>query len=251
MCTKTCSKCGETKDVSEFRKRRLVCKKCVYKQDREYNLNYCKTHYQENKESRKAASSLYYNINKEELLKKNKERYEKNKESVKVKQKEYYIKNKDKIIKRVSEYAQEHKEEKASYLKNYVEQNRDVINKRLVERTKTDPLFRVQKLVRNRIQKVLQKNKIPKNSPTEQIIGCTYEELVRHLEDNRYGFTITEKGLDIDHIIPIHTATTEEEVIRLNHYTNLQLLPSTYNRDIKKGGAWNPEHFHRYYFNSI
>lgn len=39
-------------------------------------------------------------------------------------------------------------------------------------------------------------------------------------------------GWDIDHIIP--SAETEEGVIKLNHYTNLQPLCSKVNRDIKK-----------------
>jgi len=38
-------------------------------------------------------------------------------------------------------------------------------------------------------------------------------------------------GWDIDHIIP---ASSEEEILRLNHYTNLQPLCSKINRDIKK-----------------
>ena len=41
-------------------------------------------------------------------------------------------------------------------------------------------------------------------------------------------------GWDIDHIIPLDTAKTEEDVIRLNHYSNLQPLCSKINRDIKK-----------------
>ena len=45
---------------------------------------------------------------------------------------------------------------------------------------------------------------------------------------------ITDYGWDIDHIIPLDTAITEDDVIRLNHYTNLQPLCSHYNRDIKK-----------------
>lgn len=36
------------------------------------------------------------------------------------------------------------------------------------------------------------------------------------------------------HIIPISSATNEEELIKLNHYTNLQPLCSKVNRDIKK-----------------
>lgn len=41
-------------------------------------------------------------------------------------------------------------------------------------------------------------------------------------------------GWDIDHIIPISTAKNEEDIIRLNHYTNLQPLCSKVNRDIKR-----------------
>ena len=40
-------------------------------------------------------------------------------------------------------------------------------------------------------------------------------------------------GWDVDHIIPISTAVTEDDVIRLNHYTNLQPLCSYHNRFIK------------------
>ena len=41
-------------------------------------------------------------------------------------------------------------------------------------------------------------------------------------------------GWDIDHIKPISSASTEQEVITLNHYTNLQPLCSKVNRDVKK-----------------
>lgn len=41
-------------------------------------------------------------------------------------------------------------------------------------------------------------------------------------------------GWDIDHIIPVSSANSEEEIIKLNHYTNLQPLCSKINRDIKK-----------------
>jgi hypothetical protein len=40
-------------------------------------------------------------------------------------------------------------------------------------------------------------------------------------------------GWDIDHIIPSSSAITEEELIKLNHFTNLQPLCSYINRKIK------------------
>jgi hypothetical protein len=41
-------------------------------------------------------------------------------------------------------------------------------------------------------------------------------------------------GWDIDHIIPILSAKTEEEIYKLNHFSNLQPLCSKINRDVKR-----------------
>lgn len=41
-------------------------------------------------------------------------------------------------------------------------------------------------------------------------------------------------GWDIDHKTPISTAKSEEDIIILNHYTNLQPLCSYTNKYIKK-----------------
>jgi hypothetical protein len=41
-------------------------------------------------------------------------------------------------------------------------------------------------------------------------------------------------GWDLDHIIPLASATCEVDVIRLNHHTNFQPLCSNTNRNIKK-----------------
>ena len=38
----------------------------------------------------------------------------------------------------------------------------------------------------------------------------------------------------IDHIIPLDFAENEEEMLMLNHYSNLQPLCSKINRDIKR-----------------
>lgn len=41
-------------------------------------------------------------------------------------------------------------------------------------------------------------------------------------------------GWDIDHKIPISSASDEDDIVKLNHYTNLQPLCSYTNRYIKR-----------------
>ncbi len=86
---------------------------------------------------------------------------------------------------------------------------------------------------------------LKKSKRTEEIIGISYDEFYKYLEGlfapwmswnnaGRYKKGKRQQGWDIDHIIPISTATTEEDIIRLNHYTNMQPLCSFINRHIKK-----------------
>jgi hypothetical protein len=83
-----------------------------------------------------------------------------------------------------------------------------------------------------------------KNSKAEKIIGISFKELYLYLESKfELWMNWENKGLyngelnygwDIDHIIPLSSAKSEEELIKLNHYTNLKPLCSRINRDIKK-----------------
>lgn len=247
MCTKTCSKCGETKEVSEFGERRNVCKKCVSIQRKDYKKKY----YQENKEFVLHQCKTYRESNRDKKRESDKKYREKNRDKMVEYLRNYYQINKQTHCVRSKAYYNENKEWLKTKMKEYSELNKEAIAINTKERLMVDPIFKAAKLMRRHVYRALKIHDIPKNSPTEQILGCTYDELVNHLEDNNYGFTITEKGVDVDHIIPMSVATTEEEVLKLCHYTNLQLLPSHYNRYVKKDKVWSPEHFHRYYFNSI
>jgi len=83
-----------------------------------------------------------------------------------------------------------------------------------------------------------------KLTKTEIILGCIFEEFKQYLESKFEPWMTWENqglyngklnyGWDIDHIIPISSAKTEEDVIKLNHFTNLQPLCSKINRDIKR-----------------
>lgn len=65
-----------------------------------------------------------------------------------------------------------------------------------------------------------------KNYSTEDILGCSIEDFRKYIENKfQKGMTLKNYGQwHLDHIIPISLATTEEEVIKLCHYTNFQPL---------------------------
>lgn len=168
---------------------------------------------------------VYNQVNKE----KNKEVREKRYIANPNKRNEYYLKNKETIRQKAKERYQRNKKE---------------INKKILERQKNDMLFAITCKIRKNIIKTLRERGYTKKSKTRDILGCTFDEFKQHLESqfqpwmnwqNRglYNGTLNY-GWDIDHIVPLSTATCEEDIIHLNHYTNLQPLCSYINRYVKK-----------------
>ena len=127
------------------------------------------------------------------------------------------------------EYRASHQHDRRSYINN---------------RLKTDSIFKLSINIKNLIRISLKRNSFDKKSKSIAILGCSISEFKQYLELqflswmtwNNHGLYNGELdyGWDIDHIIPTSSATCEEDIIRLNHYTNLQPLCSKTNRDIKK-----------------
>lgn len=87
--------------------------------------------------------------------------------------------------------------------------------------------------LRGRLNKALESKRWHKNTNFSNYIGCSKEELVIYLESKfQDGMTWdnhTKDGWHIDHIIPLSSATTDKELYKLCHYTNLQPLWATDN----------------------
>ena len=165
------------------------------------------------------------------------------------KSKEYLEKNKDKVKEKNKKFNAriDVKERRSKYSKEYREANLDIMRKKALEKQATNrknPIYKLKESIRNSIRNSFKKCGIVKNTNISNILGCSFDEFKQYLEskfepwmnwENR-GFYNGEfnYGWDIDHIIPIKFAKTEEDIIRLNHYTNLQPLCSHYNRDIKR-----------------
>jgi hypothetical protein len=179
------------------------------------------------KECRKISDKIYIINNKEKVKESIKNWRIENKEKIKEERRNYYLNNKSKIQSYNKEY---------NYDKNY---HKEYVKNKRIE----DPLFRISGNIRNLIYQYIKNNGYKKKSKTVNILGCEFNDFKLYIESkfeswmswDNYGLYNGELnyGWDIDHIIPISSAKSEEIIIKLNHYTNLQPLCSTVNRNIK------------------
>ncbi len=220
---KICSRCKIERDDIMFSKNKSHCKVC--------DSEYMKKYYEKNRERRKEERRKYYEKNRDLELNKAREKRKNNRVEYKELDKEQYEKRKDYYI---------------EYNKKYRENNKEYFKQKRITWKKSkenDPLYKFQNSIRISILKAISRN-YKKESKTSEIIGCSFEELVIYFESKFENWMSWENrglyngefnhGWDIDHIIPISTSNCKEDIIRLNHYTNLQPLCSKINRDIKK-----------------
>lgn len=253
---KTCNNCKTEKPFSDFYKcskrkdgLQTECKLCQNKRkakfysdnidkERKKHLEY----YRNNKKEISVHRKEYYSDNKDKISKSHKEYYENNRKTIREKAKnkrrenieesrrkerEYQRNNKDKVAKWHKNYRESHKEQLREYDKKYRELNKDKINKSRLERLHNDQNFKLKEQTRNMLRYVLRSKGHRKESRTKDIVGCDLDFLCEYLFDTwekRYGKKWNGEPFHIDHIVPISTAKTEEDIIELCHYTNLQLL---------------------------
>lgn len=170
-----------------------------------------------------------------------------NPDKVKKSKKESYIANKSKNLGYAKEYRGKNNTLLKEKNKQYCVLNKEKRNKRDKERKLIDPLFKLKGNLRCLIRLSLINGGYNKKSKTLQILGCSLEEFKLHIElqfkswmnwgnhgNPKDGIYELNKTWDFDHIKPIGPADTEEELLKLNHYTNFQPLCSYTNRWVKK-----------------
>jgi hypothetical protein len=238
---KKCSRCGEIKSLDEFSKNKSAksgfeysCKKCqseYYKHNRdtirerqkkyqneskEHIRSYGKSYRELNKKRISEYGKRHRDLNKDKYVEYRKTRYESNKQSVLARNKEYYNKNKSKIISKGIERQK---------------------NKR-----KTDPLFRMIWNLRSRLNRFCRYAMLDNKFRTMDSVGISAGDFKIYIESlfteqmnwDNYGYG--EGKWVIDHIKPLRTAKTEDDVYALNHYTNLR--PMWWRSNLLKGGKW-------------
>ena len=164
----------------------------------------------------KSKDQKRYQKNRDKICERVRKRTKDNPEKLKAERRKYYRKNKDSILKRQKQYAQ-----------------RPEIKQRLSERHKyrmaNDVLYKLRHTLRSRINKAFNR----RTERSRDILGCSIEEVRKHLEKQfTEAMTWNNHGTywEIDHIIPLASATNKKTLRKLCHYSNLQPLEASTNR---------------------
>jgi hypothetical protein len=235
-----CSTCKELLPVDDFYKRkdggiRTDCKKCVLERNRELRkTNRYKGRYKEYRKEYKNAKSI---IRKQEKLIKKQEK-EKELELLKIQKENIRLENLEKKRLEKIRITEEKRLERIRIKEEYLQSEEYQEHQRLLKdrkrlsvmrtfnRRMEEPLFKFKKLLRNNIRNSFKRGGFSKTSQACEILGADWDVVKKYFESKfKPGMTWENMGLwHIDHILPISMATCEEDVIRLNHYSNLQPL---------------------------
>lgn len=251
METKICKKCGVERILDDFNKGTNLCKECIKIYKKEYYLKNkaqikkkAQEYRDKNRDKVNESQKKYKETHRDLLREKQRKYYNENKEQLNEKHKDYmidynkkyYNDNKDDLIIKKRIYQKENADRIKEYRKVYESENKDYIRERHTKylrtytksRKENDPIFKMSIQVRGLISGSFKRKGYTKKSRTYEILGTDFETFYKHLLNtfkNTYGYEWDGKeAVHIDHIIPLATANTEEEIIKLCYYTNLQLL---------------------------
>ena len=195
--------------------------------------SYNQKYYAKNKEKVLQQKKEYYLKNKETICNTVKKYHKKNRNKKLIYNKKYYLDNKDKINTQKKQWRLDNYEYCLEKDKLYYQNNKEKVHAYQRQKRKEDPLFKLANNIRRRINLFI-KRKYGKKS--EQILGCSYKELIIHLEkqfDSKMTWNNYGTYWHVDHKKALGSVSSEEEIILLCHYTNLQPLEAIEN--IRKG----------------
>lgn len=150
---------------------------------------------------------------------------------------EYQAKNKEAIREAKSRFKIRHAERLKEVHRRYNKLARQRRPNYEKDRAAKDPVFRLSRRMRARIREALRDRRISKSKKSIETIGCGWGELRAHLE-SMFSDGMSWENMNlwhVDHIVPLALAKTEDEVMRLCHFSNLQPLWATEN--LSKGAT--------------
>lgn len=193
------------------------------------------------KECRLAKVSEYRSKNKAILAEKSKLYRSENISACRERERLYSKNNRAAASERSKEFHKKNPSKAKEYNKRYLQkpeiieirrENSKIRARRLQAES---PIYVLKKNMRSRLHAALRGIGKKKTSKTFECIGCTPSELMEHLSKQmKHGMSWDNYGeWHVDHIIPLASASDEDDMTKLCHYSNLQPLWALEN--IKKG----------------
>ena len=138
----------------------------------------------------------------------------------------------DKNCERHKRWVENNRDKVRAYKRKWYAKNKDNESKRKKEyfykRFYNDSVYRSRVVARSIVHDAIYRDSPYKDGTRmASMIGCDYHTLKEHMLKTwkeRYGKPYNGEKFNIDHITPLSSAKSEEEVERLCHYTNLQML---------------------------
>ena len=195
---------------------------------------------EEQKARKREYDKKYREAHKEQIQATHKAWREKNADHVKEKARENYHKNPQAHKARVDKYKETHIEQVREGRHRYKVENRQKCTDYQRRKRQSDPVYRFRNGITRLVSTYKKKTGYTGIKGTWEMLGCDFETFLSHIQSQfESGMTLENYGngvgrWSIDHIVPISTARSDEDVERLNLYTNLRPLWSTDN--CKKSG---------------
>lgn len=197
-------------------------------QTKEERNAYMKEWRKKNKEKIKAQNKKYRETHKEEIKATHKEWRDKNRERLNEQQKARYKENPQMFKDSKARYIASHEEQVKESRARYKAENRQKCTDYQRTKRQTDPIYRFRSSFVHLMSLYRKRTGYTGGKGTWEMVGCDFETFLVHIQSQfEEGMTMENYGhgegcWNIDHIIPISAAKTDEDVERLNHYTNLR-----------------------------
>lgn len=204
-------------------------------QTKEERNAYMREWNKKNREKKAERDRLYRETHREEIKAMHKAWRDKNREYLNEKQREKYKENPQAFKERKDRYVNSHLEQVKESRRRYKEENRKKCADYERNRRHQDPIHRFRSSFVCLIRGYARKKGYTGSKKTWDMVGCDFDFFLAYIQSQFVdGMTMENYGhgqgkWNIDHIIPISTAQNDEDIERLNHYTNLRPMWATDN----------------------
>lgn len=181
-----------------------------------------------NKEKKRESDRKYRESHKEEIKAYHKGWRDENRERLNEKSRARYKENPQSFKARTDKYRESHQERVRESRRRYKEKTRKQNTDYERGRRHNDPIHRFRSSVVCLIRGYARKKGYKGDKTTWELIGCDFDTFLSHIQSQfEDGMTMENYGhgegmWNVDHIVPYCTAETDDDVERLNHYTNLR-----------------------------